>query len=90
MQVGPVVVVSFLHVAALEHHDVAAVQAGDILDLHAHSGVDIAQSEVLCRTRLLLSDLYHLNVGDVVDIKQPKDSPIFLNIDGRRWFDGGT
>ena len=42
----------------------------------------------LARTRLLLSDLYHLNVGDVVDIKQPKDSPIFLNIDGRRWFDG--
>ena len=37
----------------------------------------------LARTRLLLSDLYHLNVGDVVDIKQPKDSPIF-----RRWFDG--
>ena len=42
----------------------------------------------LARTRLLLSDLYHLNVGDVVDIKQPKDSPIFLNIDGRRCFDG--
>ena len=31
----------------------------------------------LARTRLLLSDLYHLNVGDVVDIKQPKDSPIY-------------
>ena len=42
----------------------------------------------LARTRLLLSDLYHLNVGDVVDIKRPKDSPIYLNIDGRRWFDG--
>ena len=25
---------------------------------------------------------------DVVDIKRPKDSPIFLNIGGRRWFDG--
>ncbi len=42
----------------------------------------------LARTRILLSDLYHLNVGDVVDIKRPKDSPIFLNIGGRRWFDG--
>ena len=42
----------------------------------------------LARTRLLLSDLYHLNVGDVVNIKQPKDTPIFLNIGGRRWFDG--
>ena len=29
-----------------------------------------------------------LNVGDVVDIKRPKDSPVFLNIGGRRWFDG--
>ena len=42
----------------------------------------------LARTRLLLSDLYHLNVGDVVDIKRPKDAPIYLNIGGRRWFDG--
>ena len=42
----------------------------------------------LARTRILLSDLYHLNVGDVLDIKRPKDSPVFLNIGGRRWFDG--
>ena len=42
----------------------------------------------LARTHLLLSDIYHLNVGDVVNIKQPKDTPIFLNIGGRRWFDG--
>ena len=42
----------------------------------------------LARTRILLSDLYHLNVGDVVEIKRPKDSPVFLNIGGRRWFDG--
>ena len=42
----------------------------------------------LARTRILLSDLYHLNIGDVVDIKRPKDAPVFLNIGGRRWFDG--
>ena len=42
----------------------------------------------LARTKLQLSDIYHLNVGDVVDIKQPKDAPVFLNISGRRWFDG--
>jgi len=42
----------------------------------------------LGRTHLLLSDIYHLNVGDVVNIKHPKDTPIFLNIGGRRWFDG--
>ena len=42
----------------------------------------------LARTKLQLRDIYHLNVGDVVDIQQPKDSPIYLNISGRRWFDG--
>ena len=42
----------------------------------------------LARTRLLLSDIYHLNVGDVVNIQRPKDSVVYLNIGGRRWFDG--
>jgi len=42
----------------------------------------------LGRTHLLLSDIYHLNVGDVVDMKRPKDSVVYLNIGGRRWFDG--
>ena len=42
----------------------------------------------LARTKLLLSDIYHLNVGDVVNINRPKDAPVYLNIGGRRWFDG--
>ena len=42
----------------------------------------------LARPRVLLSDIYHLNVGDVLDIKRPKDAPVYLNIGGRRWFDG--
>ena len=42
----------------------------------------------LARTKLLLRDIYHLNVGDVVNINRPKDAPVFLNIGGRRWFDG--
>ena len=42
----------------------------------------------LARTTLLLSDIYHLNVGDVVNIKRSKDAPVYLNIGGRRWFDG--
>lgn len=42
----------------------------------------------LARTQLQLRDIYHLNVGDVVNIQQPKDTPVFLNISGRRWFDG--
>ena len=40
----------------------------------------------LARPRVLLSDIYHLNVGDVLDIKRPKDAPVYLNIGG--WFDG--
>lgn len=42
----------------------------------------------LARPRVLLSDIYHLNVGDVLEIKRPKDAPVYLNIGGRRWFDG--
>lgn len=42
----------------------------------------------LCRTKLRLSDIYHLNVGDVIDLNRPKDSPVFINIGERRWFDG--
>ena len=42
----------------------------------------------LARPRVLLSGIYHLNVGDVLDIKRPKDAPVYLNIGGRRWFDG--
>ncbi len=42
----------------------------------------------LGRTELLLSDIYHLNVGDVIDLNQSKETPVYLNIGGRRWFDG--
>lgn len=42
----------------------------------------------LCRTQLHLNDLYHLNVGDVIDLNRPKDSPVYINIGSRRWFDG--
>lgn len=42
----------------------------------------------LGRTELKLSDIYRLNVGDVINLNQAKDSPVYLNIGGRRWFDG--
>ncbi|MCI9670332.1 MAG: flagellar motor switch protein FliM [Lawsonibacter sp.] len=58
----------------------------EIFDSLRESELEIVAE--LARTRILLSDLYHLNVGDVVDIKRSKDSPVFLNIGGRRWFDG--
>ena len=39
-------------------------------------------------TELSLSDLYHLNVGDVLNLGRPKDSPVFLEIGGYQWFTG--
>ena len=38
--------------------------------------------------RLQLSDIYHLNVGDVIDLGQKQGSPIYLNIGGYNWFQG--
>ncbi|MBD5162058.1 MAG: flagellar motor switch protein FliM [Oscillibacter sp.] len=68
------------------HRQTGEDKSEEIFDSLRDSDLEIIAE--LARTRLLLSDIYHLNVGDVVDIKQPKDSPIFLNISGRRWFDG--
>lgn len=42
----------------------------------------------LCRTQVKLSDIYHLNVGDVIELNRPKDSPVYVNIGNRRWFSG--
>lgn len=42
----------------------------------------------LCRTQMHLNDLYHLNVGDVIDLNRSKDSPVYINIGNQRWFDG--
>ena len=38
--------------------------------------------------QLSLSDVFHLNVGDVVDLGRSKDSPIYLEIGGYQWFAG--
>jgi len=61
-------------------------KSDEIFDSLRDSELEIVAE--LARTRILLSDLFHLNVGDVVDIKRSKDAPVFLNIGGRRWFDG--
>lgn len=42
----------------------------------------------LGRTTLRLQDIYDLNVGDVVNLNQKKDSPVYLRIGGQRWFEG--
>ena len=61
-------------------------KSDEIFDSLRDSDLEIVAE--LARTKLQLSDIYHLNVGDVVNIQQSKDSPIFLNINNRRWFDG--
>jgi len=42
----------------------------------------------LGEAQLLLSDIYHLNVGDVIDLGRPKDSQVYLGIGGYHWFRG--
>lgn len=39
-------------------------------------------------THLALSDIYHLSVGDVIDLGHQKESPIYLEIGGYQWFTG--
>jgi len=42
----------------------------------------------MCRTQLKVSDVYHLSVGDVIDLHRPKDTPVYVNIGGKHWFTG--
>ena len=42
----------------------------------------------LARTTLRLGDIYRLNVGDVIDLNQKQDSPVYLRVGGQQWFNG--
>lgn len=61
-------------------------KADEIFETLRDSSLEIVAE--LGRTELLLSDIYHLSVGDVINLNQPKNSSVYLNIGGRRWFDG--
>ncbi len=58
----------------------------DIFDRLRDSSLDIVAQ--LGATQLSLNDVYHLSVGDVIDLGQSKDSPIYLEIGGYSWFAG--
>lgn len=58
----------------------------EIFDRLRDSDLDIVAQ--LGDTELSLSDIYHLNVGDVVNLGRSKDSPIFLEVGGYQWFTG--
>ena len=61
-------------------------KADEIFDSLRDSELEIVAE--LGNTELSLRDVYHLNVGDVIDIGTSKDSDIFLEIGGYRWFAG--
>lgn len=42
----------------------------------------------LGRTTVELRDIYHLNVGDIINLNQSKDSLVGVRIGGARWFSG--
>lgn len=51
-------------------------------------GSELEITAELQHSTLRLEDIFHLHVGDVIDLGQPKDSKVYLNIGGKRWFDG--
>ena len=58
----------------------------DIFDQLRGSSLEIIAE--LGSTQLNLSDVYHLSVGDVIDLGYSKDSPVQLEIGGYSWFSG--
>lgn len=58
----------------------------EIFDKLRDSSLEIVS--ILGETRLSLSDVYHLNVGDVIDLGCQKDSSVYLDIGGYHWFTG--
>lgn len=57
-----------------------------ILDSLRDSSLEVVAE--LGDTQLTLRDVYHLNVGDVINLGQSKDAPIYLQIGGSHWFSG--
>lgn len=55
---------------------------------HSLRDSDLEIVAELGRTQMSLRDLYYLSVDDVIDLSQPKDSPVRLLIGGECWFDG--
>ena len=67
-------------------HTIGEDKSDEIFGSLRESDLEIVAE--LARTTLLLSDIDLLSVGDVVNINRPKDATVYLNIGGRRWFDG--
>lgn len=61
-------------------------KSDEIFDSLQDSSLEIVAE--MADTQLSLNDIYHLNVGDVIDLGYSKDSPIYLEIGGYHWFTG--
>jgi len=61
-------------------------KSDEIFDGLRDSSLEIVAE--MADTQLYLSDIYHLNVGDVIDLGQSKEAPIYLEIGGYHWFTG--
>ncbi len=64
----------------------AESKSDEIFESLRESDLEVIAS--LGTTQLNLQDIYHLNEGDVIDIGVAKDSNIYLEIGGYRWFAG--
>ncbi len=60
--------------------------ADEIMDMIKASDLEIIAE--LSRTRIQLSDLNTLHVGDVIDLSHPTDAPVNLYIGNKTWFSG--
>lgn len=60
--------------------------AEEILGSIKNSALEIKAE--LGETQILLSDVYSLQVGDVINLNKPKDSDVYLYIEDKPWFRG--
>lgn len=58
----------------------------EIFDSLRDSTLEIVST--LGQAQLSLRDIYHLNVGDVIDLGRSKQSSVYLDIGGYHWFTG--
>lgn len=56
--------------------------------MHYIRGSELDVRAQLGEIKLSMVDLYNLHVGDVINLNQPKDSDVAIQIEGKPWFSG--
>ena len=85
---GTVLTAIFAGIAAANQagHGTDESSSQQILGILRESDLEIVAE--LERTHVTLQDIYHLNVGDVIDLGHSTQEPIHLYIGGQLWFSG--